>query len=515
MRATRHRSGLRGCARGGRAGLPGLAPRSLALLAALVSALGCSSPDLEGTFFSCETDGDCLDGKRCAERAEGRACVAPAALPIRIGMTGPLDGPSGDLGSDMRRGILASFARVNAEGGVAGRVLELDARNDGYDPAVAYQNVRALLDVRESVSAPDAPDVRGPGSVFALLGNVGTPTMLSTAPLATKNRVVYFAPFTGSHEYLRDDTLSPYVYNYRVGYYEEAEAMLEYMAKLRTPRIISDPPGDSYRRIIVFAQNDSFGDAGYTGIVNAYNRRAPLPQPDPTLPDPSIVRLSYEREDIPSVDPAIDAAKLRLNQLLADGSAPVSVALVMIDTYQPGNRFIRAIKDWLNEDVVRARQLDVLFIHVSFVGSDSLAQELTLEPRAYQDIADPARVRYYAEGVMVTQVVPYYGTQVAAGVDYRQDIEAFGAPSFTSFEGYIAARLFAEALELHGPQLDSEGFRRTLDNLSDIDIGIGTRVGFSSTNHQASQTVWGSVIESDGSFSVPFIWNAATGITPN
>jgi ABC-type branched-subunit amino acid transport system substrate-binding protein len=490
-------------------------PAALGVATSLACALGCSSPTLEGTFFSCETDADCLDGKVCAARAEGLACVTPSQVPIRIGMTGPLEGPSGDLGTEMRRGILASFARVNAEGGIGGRVLELDARNDNYEPSIAYENVRAMLDVRQDVGAPDVPDVRGPASVFALLGNVGTPTMLSTAPLATKNRVVYFAPFTGSHEYLRDDTMSPYVYNYRAGYYEEAEAMLEYMAELRSPRIISDPPGDSYRRIIVFAQNDSFGDAGYTGVLNAYNRRAALPQPDPTLPDPSIVRLSYERENIPSVDPAIEAAKLRMSELLGDGSAPVSVAIVMIDTYGPGNKFIRAIKDWLNEDVVRSAQLDVLFVHVSFVGSDSLAKELILEPRAYQDVADRSRVRYYADGVMVTQVVPYYGTQVPAGVDYRQDIASFGDPSFTSFEGYVAARLFAEALKLHGPVLDTEGFRSTLDNgMLDIDIGIGTRLGFSSTNHQASHTVWGSVIQSDGSFTVPFIWDAS-GITPN
>jgi substrate-binding family protein len=491
--------------------------RRLLLPAAFTLSLAaCSSPDLTGTTFSCDVDADCLGGKLCADRAEGRACVAPEELPIRIGMTGPLEGPSEDLGTDMRRGILASFARVNARGGIAGRRLELDARNDYYDPAVAYQNTRELLDIRQNVAAQDEPDVRGPSGVFALLGNVGTPTMLSTAPLATKNRVLYFAPFTGSHEYLRDDTMSPYVYNYRAGYYEEAEAMVEYMAEYRSPRIISDPPGDSYQRIIVFAQNDSFGDAGYTGVVNAYNKRAPLPQPDPRLPNPSIVRLSYEREDIPSVDPAIDGAKQRLSEILGDGSVPRSVAIVMIDTYQPGNRFIRAIKDWLNEDPVRATQLDLLFIHVSFVGSDSLAKELTLAPREFMDIADPSRARSYAEGVMVTQVVPYYGTQVAAGVDYRQDIAAFGDPSFTSFEGYVAARLFSSALEMHGPHLDTEGFRNTLDNrIVDLDIGIGTRLGFSSINHQASHSVWGSMLQSDGSFSVPFIWNSTDGIIPN
>jgi substrate-binding family protein len=490
--------------------------RLLGSAAAALCVVACSSPDLSGTYFSCATDADCLDGKLCVDRVEGRACIAPADVPIRIGMTGPLEGPSEDLGNEMRRGILASFARVNAAGGIAGRTLELDARNDNYDPGVAYENVRQMLDIQESVADQDEPDVRGPSGVFAFLGNVGTPTMLSTAPLATKNRVLYFAPFTGSHEYLRDDTMSPYVYNYRAGYYEEAEAMLEYMARYRSPRIVDDPPADSYRRIIVFAQNDSFGDAGYTGVVNAYNRRAPLPQPDPSLPDPSIVRLSYERENIPSVEPAIEGAKQRLSEILGDGATPRSVAIVMIDTYQPGSKFIRAIKDWLNEDVTRATQLDVLFIHVSFVGSDSLAKELTLPPRDFPDVVNPARRRSYAEGVMVTQVVPYYGTQAPAGLEYRQDIGAFGQPSFTSFEGYIAARLFSAALEMHGPHLDTESFRNTLDSrIVDLDIGIGTRLGFSSINHQASHSVWGSMLQSDGSFSVPFIWNAADGIIPN
>jgi hypothetical protein len=71
-------------------------------------------------------------------------------------------------------------------------------------------------------------------------------------------------------------------------------------------------------------------------------------------------------------------------------------------------------------------------------------------------------------------------------------------------------------LRRHGPHLDTEGFRRTLDTeIVDLDIGIGTLVGFSSTQHQACDSVWGSAIESDGSFSVPFIWNPRDGIIAN
>ena len=34
-----------------------------------------------------------------------------------------------------------------------------------------------------------------------------------------------------------------------------------------------------------------------------------------------------------------------------------------------------------------------------------------------------------------------------------------------------------------------------------------SRLSFSSTNHQASHTVWGSRIGSDGTFTVPFVWD--------
>ena len=52
-------------------------------------------------------------------------------------MSGPLQGPSQDLGIEMRRGISAMFQRVNAEGGVFGRPLELRSMNDNYDPTLA------------------------------------------------------------------------------------------------------------------------------------------------------------------------------------------------------------------------------------------------------------------------------------------------------------------------------------------------------------------------------------------
>ena len=192
----------------------------------------------------------------------------------------------------------------------------------------------------------------------------------------------------------------------------------------------------------------------------------------------------------------------------------------MVDTYQPGNKLIREIKDWMNADAARAARLDVLFVHVSFVGSDSLALALNSPPELHVDATSPggSGVQAYARGVMVTQVVPSYESQAQGIVEYRTDIDRFdgGAFTFTSLEGYVAARLFVEGLRRTGPTLTTERFMQTLDTqIRNLDIGIGTLMSFSATDHQASDTVWLSEVQSDGRFLVPYVWNPLDGIAPN
>jgi ABC-type branched-subunit amino acid transport system substrate-binding protein len=476
--------------------------------------VGCSSPDLVGTNFSCSADTDCATGELCAPMNGELACIARGDIPpIRIGMIGPMEGPSEDLGREMSRGMEAMLKRFNAAGGAFGRPVELEKRNDNYDPETAVAMMHDLLDVEQVVDEKDRPDVRGDSGVFALVGNIGTPTMLRTAPVATKNKVVFFAPFTGAQEYLRDSTKSPYVYNYRAGYFDETAAMIEYIYRGRIPSVISDPQLD-YQRVLVFAQNDSYGNAGYNGVIAAYNAQvAGLPNPT------AIARIGYTREQLDTVAPAVTAAGTFLQGVLA--RAPVNspekerVAIIMVDTYGPGDLFIRGVKDWINQDAARAAKLEVLFMNVSFVGSDSLAEALIATPSTYTDVVT-GLPRNYSEDVVVTQVVPNYDSQAQGVVDYRDDIRALdsGNLTFTSLEGYVVTRLFTEALKLNGPLLTSDAFVHTLDTrITGLDIGIGTTLDFSTTDHQASDTVWGTAINPDGTFSVPFVWHSETGIS--
>ena len=218
------------------------------------------------------------------------------------------------------------------------------------------------------------------------------------------------------------------------------------------------------------------------------------------------------------MDPAITGAGKLLTELLAQSSGQQSVAIVIVGTYQPANKFVRGVLDWVNGDEQRANRLDLTFMNVSFVGSNALAAALASPPETYLDVRDGRTRKSYAEGVMVTQVVPLYDTESPGVAEYRADIDAFDgrAYSFTSLEGYIAARLFSSALLINGHSVETEALRTTLDGaVRELDIGIGTRLSFSSTNHQASQTVWGSVIQADGSFKVPFTWDPTAHIRPN
>jgi len=89
---------------------------------------------------------------------------------ILFGQSAALEGSAAALGLGMREGILAAFNEVNAAGGVKGRRLELVSRNDGYEPDKAIENTNQLLKVDQ---------------VFALIGEVGTPTSKAAQPIAT------------------------------------------------------------------------------------------------------------------------------------------------------------------------------------------------------------------------------------------------------------------------------------------------------------------------------------------
>ncbi len=358
---------------------------------------------------------------------------------IRFGIAAPFSGSSKELGRQMKLGIDTAFNRVNDAGGVEGRMLKLISADDGFEPTRTADAMKQLYEKDQ---------------VFGMIGNVGTATAAVALPYALDRRMLFFGAFTGANV-IRHDPPDRYVFNYRASYAEETDAAVRYFVKMR--RI---PP----RQIAVFAQQDAGGDAGFAGVAKSFRSLG--------ASDSGILRLNYQRNTV-DVDDAV-------NQLKAQ-RVPIK-AVVMISAYRPAAKFIEKTRDLFP---------GMLYSNISFVGSTVLADELMLlGPR-------------YAAGAIVTQVVPAVSGYSSIVLEYKNALAKYfpgEAADYVSLEGYVAANVLIEALKRTGPQLDTEKLIDVLENMRDLDLGLGASLGFGRAEHQASHKIWGTALDETGKY---------------
>jgi len=130
-------------------------------------------------------------------------------------------------------------------------------------------------------------------------------------PYALQRRTLFFGAFTGAN-ILRNDPPDRYVFNYRASYSEETDTTVRYLVKLRRLR-----PQD----IAVFAQQDSYGDAGFAGVSKAFRTLG--------LPDSAIVRFSYKRNtvDVDEAARTLVVHRRDVDVVVNIGSGPASFAV--------------------------------------------------------------------------------------------------------------------------------------------------------------------------------------------
>jgi ABC-type branched-subunit amino acid transport system substrate-binding protein len=378
------------------------------------------------------------------------SAAAPAAAPgaavrgitdreIRFGMVGAFSGPQKDTGRQMKIGIEAAFNRVNETGGVEGRALRLISADDGYEATRSLEGMKQLYDKDQ---------------VFGFIGNIGTAHTAVALPYALERRALFFAPRSGGPA-LRHDPPDRYVFNYRPSLAEETDAAVRYLVKVR--RL---PP----KQIVVFAQQDDYGDSGFAGVAKAMRGLG--------VADTAILRLNYKRNSI-DVEDAIN--------LLRAQKTPIK-AIIMVANARAAAKFIEKTRDLIP---------GLIYTNVSSVGGSALAEELQLlGPR-------------YGAGIIVTQVVPAVSGYSSLILDYKSALakSAQGeAPDYVSLEGYIAATILVQALKRVGPQLDTEKLVDALEATRNLDIGLGTAINFSRAEHQAVHKVWGTVLDETGKF---------------
>ncbi len=347
------------------------------------------------------------------------------ASKIVLGQSAPITGPAAQLGIQFNLGAKLYFDKLNAEGGVGGRTIELKLLDDGYEPEKTLANTKQFLSE----------------GVFALFGYIGTPTTAAAMPLAIEAKVPLFAPFTGA-EVLRTP-FSRYMLHVRASYYDETAAIVKQVSQI------------GGKRIAVFYQNDAYGKAGLEGVTRALAARDNKP----------ISAGTVERNSV-----EVAAA---VKSIMA--GAPE--AIVQIGAYKGCAAFIRE---------ARKAGFGGIFYNVSFVGTQALANELGKD----------------AAGVVVSQVMPFpFAANMPLTSEYLMAMAAAGdkanTPNYSSIEGYVAAKVFAEALRRAGKGAGREAFIDGIQSMTKLNLG-GLQLEYSSKDSVGSGFVELTMLTSDG-----------------
>lgn len=236
---------------------------------------------------------------------------------IRIGSSLALQGHAGYLGTQTLHGALSYIKKINENGGIYGRKVEIIALDDGYDPPRCVYNTQKLILEKE---------------VFSLFCYVGTPTTVRIVPLVNRVKIPLVGMFTGASR-LRDPS-SPSLINIRTSYYRETEAAVDYMVNEL-----------EIEKVAVFYQYDEYGFDGLRGAEIALQKYGLKP----------VAKGSYMR--------GTDNVVPGLEKIIASGAH----AVVMIGTYGACSKFIR---------LAAKRDFSPVFHNVSFVGSEELLRRL-------------------------------------------------------------------------------------------------------------------------------------------
>ncbi len=332
---------------------------------------------------------------------------------IILGQSCALSGPSEDLGKEMRAGIISAFDQENIKGGIHGRQIKLISKDDYYEPGQAIKNTLDLIANEK---------------VFALIGEVGTPTSRVVLPIIKKEKVPFIAPFTGAR-FLRSP-ISKEVINIRAGYDEETKKIITHLVKSK-----------QFKRIACFYQDDSFGLAGLQGVKKALS----------SYQMELVAQETYQRNTV-----AVMGGFLRIQQSDPD-------AIILVGPYQPCAEFIKLGKTRGMEKVT--------YCALSFVGSNALKVAL----------------RNFTDNIIISQVMPSpFNQDLDIAKKYSDAMQHFYPElnlSYISFEGYIAGRFFIKIAKEIGKDLTREKFIDYIENKKTFNID-GLILTFGANDHQ-------------------------------
>jgi ABC-type branched-subunit amino acid transport system substrate-binding protein len=235
---------------------------------------------------------------------------------ILIGQTAGFTGGVAAGVKETTDGAKLYIDAVNSKGGVGGQKIELISLDDKFDPKLAAENARQLIEEK---------------NVAALFLTRGTPHTEAIAPLLDKHGVPLIAPSTGAmtlHQPVRK-----YIFNVRATYQREAEKAVLHLVTI------------GINKIALVHVDDSFGNDVLIGAQKGL-ASAKL---QPVL----LEKFDRAKPDFSKIAPALVQSGAQAVVLIASGAAAAdgvkafraagSVAQVVTQSNNASGGFIKSL----------------------------------------------------------------------------------------------------------------------------------------------------------------------------
>ena len=275
---------------------------------------------------------------------------------------------------------------------------------------------------------------------FAIFNCLGTPMVEAMLPQVIESGIPFFAPFTGAGSAHPKNARN--VFNIRASYADETEHLVQHLATI------------GIKRIAIVHQNNAFGKD-----VAAVAKQV--------IATKKLTATAVATVENNSSDAAAAATKIAASQ---------PEAVIMGLAGQPTVEFVKAI---------RQQRKGLQLYALSVMGSAATLKAMGAD----------------ATGITVSQVMPLPANNgLPLAREFQQAWKAAGVtlePSHLALEGYVNAKVFAEALRRAGRNPTRSGFIDSTWAMKHYDLG-GFEVSFTDSSKSASRFVELNMVSRDG-----------------
>jgi branched-chain amino acid transport system substrate-binding protein len=313
----------------------------------------------------------------------------------------------------------------------------LNARGGVNGRKVVLKTQDDAYDARKTLDNVNA--MLATGDTLALFGTFGTPNNEALLPVAQKAGLPVLMPYTGAPSIRKPEFKG--MFNLRASYADEADKLIQHLTTI------------GFKKIGIAYQNNSFGKEVLAAATASLAQRKLEP----------VATVSVENN---ASDAAAASARLLASQ---------PDALVLGLAGKPTIEVIKSVNQSRKGLQMYALSVLATASNLKALGSDGV-------------------------GVAISQVVPFplNGTLPLVR-EYQQAMKAAGHDDFShlSLEGYMNAKVTAEALRRAGRNLTRDSLVTSLQSIRALDLG-GVEIGFGKGATSASRFVELTVINSQG-----------------